>query len=101
MNTLVSEQTLLDWESIKQLYPDSWVMIGYPESEYQQIPKARKGSVLYAHENSELTSQFSADNIAQLREKKAYRLYTIKYTGEIPKPSTPRLGLFLRKIQEN
>ncbi|TAE04940.1 MAG: hypothetical protein EAZ95_20235, partial [Bacteroidetes bacterium] len=33
INTFVSEQTLLDWESIKQLYPDSWVMIGYPESE--------------------------------------------------------------------
>lgn len=73
------------------------LMIGYPESEYNLADGVRKGAILYADADSEATTQFSANNIQELRAKKAYRLYTIKFTGEIPKPTTPRLGLFLRK----
>ena len=87
-----NSQKLLNWEAIKQQCPENWVMIGYPESEYNLADDVRKGVILYADTDSEATTQFSADNIQALRAKKAYRLYTIKFTGEIPKATTPRLG---------
>lgn len=94
-----NSQKLLDWTTIKHQYPNKWVMIGYPESEYTQDDLIRKGAVIFADENTEVTSQFSADNIHALRAKKTFRLYTIKFTGEIPKATTARLGLFVRKVE--
>jgi hypothetical protein len=92
------DTTLLDWQSIRQKYPDSWVMLGYPESEYRQAQNVRKGSVIFANTEEDVTYTFSEEHIQELREQKAYKAYTIKYTGKIPTLDKPHLGLFIRKL---
>ncbi len=94
----IYDTALLDWQDVKQKYPNSWVMIGYPESEYKQAQNIRKGSIIFADEEQEVTYTFSEEHIQELRAQKAYKAYTIKYTGEIPKLDKPHLGLFIRKL---
>jgi hypothetical protein len=92
MNTLVSEQTLLDWETIKQLYPDSWVMIGYPESERSKRLNDSVGEVLYFDTDKTKFVTFSEENIHAYKAKKGYGFYSPRFTGESHFPKKIVLG---------
>ncbi len=81
MQVLTSE--LLTWAEICQRYPDAWVMIGYPETEYNQPKDQRKGVVLYTDDDADIFQAYSIEHTPKLLVSKEYRLYADRFTGKV------------------
>lgn len=101
MTTLAPPLELLTWTEICECYPDAWVMIGYPETERKKHPNDSMGQVLYFDVDEDIFTTFSSTHIQNYKEKKAFNSYMARFTGKTAKQTTPRLGLIIKKVQDN
>lgn len=91
---------LLTWSETCLRYPDMWVMMGYPETERKKHPNQGVGSVLYFDKDEDNFTAFSAEHIHAYKARKAFNFYMARFTGKTAKTETPRLGLFIKKVEE-
>ena len=98
MITLNTSLELLTWAEICERYPDAWVMLAYPETEYQQSKDQRKGYVLYAEEDAEAFQAYSIENTPKNVASKQYRLYADRYTGKKEPITVKRMLQHFKKI---
>ncbi len=100
MITLNYSLDLLTWTEICERYPDTWVMVGYAESERKKHPNESMGSVLYFEADEDIFTTFSSTHIHEYKSKKAFNSYMARYTGKSEKQATPRLGLIIKKVED-
>lgn len=84
----INEDEIIDWESIKNLYPDEWVVIGNPLFDGMKI---LKGTVLAHHHDKRVAS------IEGGERRKGFKKFTITFTGQ--NKSNYHIGL-LRTINK-
>ena len=85
----ILEDNILDWEDIKNQYPDEWVVLGNPIFDGMKI---LKGTVLAHHPDKRVAS------IEGGERREGFEKFTLTFTGQ-PK-SNYHTGL-LRTIQES
>jgi hypothetical protein len=81
------DNKIVTWETIKNQYPDEWVVIGNPTFEGMQIVS---GIVVSHHQDKRVAS------IEGGERREGFKKFTITYTGKIK--SNYRIGL-LRTIK--
>jgi hypothetical protein len=97
MTTPAPPLELLTWTEICEQYPNSWVMIGYPETEYNLPKDTRKGIVLYIDEDADTFQAYSIENTPLLLASKVYRLYADRYTGKKKSIADKKLTIDFKK----
>jgi hypothetical protein len=92
------ESDVLDFEDIKKMYPDEWVLIANPE---MREPNVQASIVSQLVRGIVLTHSKDKREIAnQSRSlKQGFKSYTCVFTGEIPK--TRIGGLILKEVALN
>ncbi|MFM9837375.1 MAG: hypothetical protein ACKVOQ_03870 [Cyclobacteriaceae bacterium] len=84
----VVDNEIMDWEKIKNLYPDEWVVIGNPLFDGMKI---LKGTVLAHHSDKRVAS------IEGGERRKGFEKFTLTFTGQ--HPTNYHIGL-LRTIEK-
>jgi hypothetical protein len=84
----ILENEILDWHTIKDLYPDEWVVIANPNFDGMQL---LEGIVIAHHTDKRVASIEGGEN------REAFKKYTLVFTGNIN--SKYHIGL-LRSIKK-
>jgi hypothetical protein len=81
---MIMTDEILNFETIKKLYPNEWVLIGNPELHEPEVEMAIVsqliGGVLIFHSKDKREIAYKAREL-----KRAFETTTCVYTGEIPK----------------